>query len=202
MVAAAPGGWYAKSDGSLSHGVEYVSHPGTLQFWREHNFGWIRKKGFTSYDTDSCGLHIHVSRAPVSCLTTYKLLNFFMKHPGYIHKISRRKKVNLERWAALDDSKGVVLKKAWGDKGTTTRYMALNVEPPKTLEFRLFRGTTEPGSILRNVGWTAGLIYYARDAEIETMAPAGFATWLQRDGAKFLGKKLADDVREWSITCV
>lgn len=58
--------FYAKEDGSLNNGIEFVSHPMTLS-WMYENTTSITKFldtlidwGFTGFRTETAGLHIHV----------------------------------------------------------------------------------------------------------------------------------------------
>jgi hypothetical protein len=59
---------YIKHDGSLSAGLEIVSHPATLFYHLiKVNWGGIlqkaKKLGYTSHDNERCGLHIHINRS-------------------------------------------------------------------------------------------------------------------------------------------
>jgi len=58
---------YCKSDGSLDHGFEIVTHPMSYRYAHNADFFWssldhLRKKGFKAWQTSTCGLHIHISR--------------------------------------------------------------------------------------------------------------------------------------------
>jgi hypothetical protein len=60
--------FYLKADGSLDHGFEIVTHPMSLAFVQNRaNSLWttmnaLRRNGFRSWQTSTCGLHIHMSR--------------------------------------------------------------------------------------------------------------------------------------------
>lgn len=54
---------YCKEDGSLSYGLEMVSHPGTIEFWRQVNWSILErlaKSGHRAWDTNTAGLHVHL----------------------------------------------------------------------------------------------------------------------------------------------
>lgn len=56
---------YCKEDGSLNYGLEMVTHPGTIEFWRE-DVDWsvlanIAQQGVRAWDTTTAGLHIHLN---------------------------------------------------------------------------------------------------------------------------------------------
>lgn len=59
---------YCKSDGSLNHGFEIVTHPMSFGYVKNHaddlwsSLTTLRKHGFRSWSTSTCGLHIHISR--------------------------------------------------------------------------------------------------------------------------------------------
>ena len=59
---------YNKTDGSINHGFEMVTHPMTLGYAQNHldglwsSFTLLRKAGFRAWQTSTCGLHIHISR--------------------------------------------------------------------------------------------------------------------------------------------
>lgn len=76
----------SKADGSLpSNGIEIVSAPGTLDFWKEMKLDTkleiLREEGFRSYIHPQCGFHIHVSRNALSVLDLFKI-ETFIHNPG------------------------------------------------------------------------------------------------------------------------
>ena len=83
-----------KEDGSLTFGFEIVSAPATLEYHQSGDpiygvapwdaFFEARKttlKGLRSYDTDTCGMHIHLSRAALTKLQISKM-NVFLNEPS------------------------------------------------------------------------------------------------------------------------
>ena len=56
---------YCKHDGSLNNGFEIVTHPMTLAYVHQLDWSFTEKliqTGHRSWDTDTCGIHIHVDR--------------------------------------------------------------------------------------------------------------------------------------------
>ena len=103
--------WYAKTDGSIYNGVELVSHPATFRYWAKHPFAvmdTLRKLHFRSYDTETCGMHIHISRNAFTLLGIWKLMEFFRRNPKFITRLSRRKAENLNQWARINGGPGGV----------------------------------------------------------------------------------------------
>jgi hypothetical protein len=63
------GFWYCKNDSSIGHGFEAVSHPFSWGWLKKNaekvikpKMEYLSKVGFRSWQTDCCGLHIHMSR--------------------------------------------------------------------------------------------------------------------------------------------
>jgi hypothetical protein len=204
-VERMPREWYAKEDGSLSNGLEFVSHPATWAWWRRANLGWLdrgRLDGrWSAYDAGTCGMHVHVSRAGLGRLHLWKLLAFASDNADYILRISRRDRARLEQWAAPEETKEMIARKAKGER-PGDRYRAVNVLPRRTIEFRLFRGTIRPDRVRRNLAWVVALLEWTREASAKGLYPAKFHTWLRgRRAAEILGAALRKDLLEWSERC-
>jgi len=152
--------FYCKEDGSLSYGFEIVSQPFSWREWEksikqkyEHTFIYLRNNGFVSYDTTTCGMHIHISKSRFTTYHLYKLLNFFYSHnphnDQFILDVSQRESSRLDRWSKLsmpDRLAYVAKEKDHGD-----RYCAVNLQNEYTVEFRIFRGTLDHNSFCKNV---------------------------------------------------
>lgn len=184
--------YYCKHDGSLSNGFEIVSHPATWEWWRTADLDFtdsLREQGFRSYNTDTCGMHVHVSRKVLSQLDVYKLLKFCKNAPGFLLKVSRRKKANLQRWAAIGrEGPEVLVLKAKGDlESPACRYEALNVTGRNTVEFRLFRGTLDKVAIKRNLAFVQALILYCKETSIKKLSSSLFRKWLKERGGELIG---------------
>jgi len=201
--------WYAKHDGSLKNGVEFVSHPGTIAYWQNiADWRWIQKateeKGARAWETDSCGLHIHVSRQNISPLTLLKILQFFAKNKNYIRKISRRKPGALEHWSAIYTGEGEcenkLPRKAKYSEGR--KYEAVNLCHGNTIEFRIFRGTLNLESIKRNLLWVSLLLAFLQKASLRSLTPEAFHDFLKKEGVNFATKKQTEIVKDWSQSCV
>lgn len=144
---------YVKRDSSLDDGMEIVSHPATLAYhmskWEnfEKLFQEMREAGFRSHDTDTCGLHVHISLEPMEKRNAYavhNLLVFFDRFWNELKRFSRRTEAKLDRWASRYNSKCVPYREIKKDaKGTSSanRYMAVNLANENTVEIRIFRGT-------------------------------------------------------------
>jgi hypothetical protein len=158
--ARCKGQFYYKSDGSLSYGVELVGHPFSWEWFLAHrkNFEeWlalIQSKGFRSYSTSTCGLHIHMNKTAFSGQRLYKFMKFFHENGSFIYRMSGRKnRDDMDQWAAIDEEgaakKNLAYEAKNKYKNKMGRYWAVNLEPERTIEIRIFKGTLNPGSFMR-----------------------------------------------------
>lgn len=181
--------FYMKHDGSLNDGIEIVTHPCTLQYHLDY-FPWddITKasieNGFKSHKTDTCGLHVHVSKVALGSdnterdLTTAKLILFIDKFWDTMVKFSRRDYSQL-RWANKNDAK---IEK--GDSTETAiekskntrydRYHAVNITNDSTVEFRIFRGTLKVSTIKATLEFLDNLVYFCMTHTLEEVSDAHF----------------------------
>ena len=182
---------YLKQDGSLVHGVEIVTHPCTLSYhadmlpWKEICHV-AQSYGYKSHDVDTCGLHIHVSRAGFGDteleqdLTIAKLMLLFDKYwDKYIVPFSRRDHSKINAWAKKPDA-GI----STVDTPTEVqekiqyrrqdRYQAINITNSSTVEFRIFRGTLKHTTILASLQWIDTLINFCQANRLKDFIAA---TW-------------------------
>ena len=144
---------YIKSDGSLDDGLELVTHPMTLEY-HLHEMPWekvldkAKQLDYRSHSTNTCGLHIHISRMAFGC--TYetqeeciaRLVFFVEKFWPELLRFSRRTNGQLNRWAARYGMKLNPKDQMYHAKNSCAgRYTAVNLTNADTVEIRLFRGT-------------------------------------------------------------
>jgi len=77
-----------KKDGSLDAASwEIVTKPLSLskqkEFWTPQIFKYLISKGLISYNTECCGMHVHVSRKSLSLLQIAKLVKFIHNKENY-----------------------------------------------------------------------------------------------------------------------
>jgi hypothetical protein len=165
--------FYLKEDGSLHDGIEIVSHPATLRFhlkqmpWDEI-LETVLSFGGRSHNTDTCGLHIHISkkafgetRAQME-LNQLKLLYFFERHWESLFTFSRRRHTNYcQRYETQD---GLIYKplEAIDAHRCKGRYMAVNLTNRATVEIRIFRGTLNKRTFRAALIFTSNLVEYLK----------------------------------------
>ena len=168
--------FYCKGDGSLDDGFEMVSHPGTLSFWHSQKrmltslTKRLVKAGVRSYDTSTCGIHIHVSKDAIGGnFHYYKILTLLNRE--FVLHMTKRRKGNLDQWATpLSDSDN---KAASESPRMYRRYMTVN-RGENTFEFRIFRGTLHVPSIYKNLEFVHSVIEFTRNASIEECTPENY----------------------------
>lgn len=185
-----PGGrTYCKSDGSLSNGVEIVSHPGTLahhmyvMHWRQIQ-RTCEKAGFRSHDAANSGLHVHVGRAQLGSTdaereeTIRKVQVLFVLYAAELTRFSRRTRSRLDEWASFRSfgmspdsiraTDGDTLA-TWARSSVPTfesgyhdrRYTAVNLMNLATVEIRIFRGTLKRDTLIAAIQLVSNVFEYA-----------------------------------------
>lgn len=185
---------YLKGDGSLHCGFEIVSHPATLASHKERNLGkalqGLSDLGFRSWRTDTCGIHVHVSRAGFSNPShVWKFTHFIVDNKQAMVKLAGR---NSERWANfnLDGyTSGGVKSRAKG-ANFYNRYEAINFGNARTLELRFFKGSLRVERLLSALELTEGAVEYTRNLTTKDVMDGGldfrsFVTWLRERADKY-----------------
>ena len=183
---------YIKHDGSLSEGLEIVTHPASLDY-HMNTLPWpeiletARNLNYRSHQCGSCGLHCHVSREAfgpteqTQDAAIARVLFFVEKNWEELLKFSRRTPRQLERWAArygYKDQPQEILDHA--KKGYHAgRYTCVNLENENTIEFRMFRGTLKLNTLLATlqmVDRICDVALFMSDDEVKAMSWTTFVT--------------------------
>jgi hypothetical protein len=166
---------YLKNDGSLEEGFEIVSHPHTLEELQK-KFNWetligLRKQGFRSWNTNTCGLHVHVSRTAFGEVLNRSDITRAQAHELRFIKLIYDNQRQIERLAGRTSSYA-----KFNDKGSLAnrvkyghqddRYEAVNSQNEKTLEVRVFRGSLKPARVLSAVELVHASVEYTRDLKV------------------------------------
>lgn len=179
---------YLKEDGSLNDGFEIVSHPHTLQEFST-NFDWsvldwLRRDGYRSWNTDTCGLHVHVSRTAFGKLTTHHDLQKIQAHELRFMKLIYDNQRQVERIAGRTNNhyasfmdKGRLVHKVKSNTQSNGRYSAINTENPLTLEVRVFKGSLRKYRVMSAIEFVVASVEYTRNLKITGTNQA--LSWLQ-----------------------
>ena len=188
---------YLKSDASIRGlGFELVTHPHTLGAYEQASPLWdyIEKLrtdyNARSWDTDSCGLHVHVSRSAFkSGAHTHRFLSLIYRNPKEMMKLAGRKN---SRYAQFND---VYKPDEWGipkfdlrdkihGRSMTERYSAVNTNNDYTLELRFFKGTMAKAGVMSALELTHAATEYTRnlslaDVKLGMLQWDWFASWVE-----------------------
>ncbi len=132
----------------LKMGFEIVSAPAGINHHRER---WKKLeqcanyKNFLAWDTQTCGFHVHVSRAALTQFQIGRIL-VFMNHKNnrhFIDVVAGRGEGYYNKFMKKDFSDC--------DKTDESKYTAVRTNKKDTIEFRIFRGTINYKHIIRNI---------------------------------------------------
>lgn len=169
---------YLKSDGSLNYGFEIVTHPMTFDYAMT-KVDWsclkgLSRRGFRSWDTSTCGLHVHTSRRGFK---DKRHLWFFTQlingHYAQCIKLAGR---NSEQWSAFAGQKKEASDVVLGKKFSHNRYVAVNLCNNATIEVRMFKGSLNPDRVRMAIQFVRSCVEYTRDMTI-TKASLGGLDW-------------------------
>jgi L-rhamnose mutarotase len=199
---------YFKTDGSLDNGFEIVTHPMTISYIKKHKNVWadilnlLRSNKYRSYDTRTCGMHIHISKNAFTTWHLYRFMKFFVDNSDFVTKISQRKIENLDRWAALTDNPSESYKEFTQDRlmykakkksGNDKRYLAVNLQNDKSVEVRIFRGTLNDSSFFKNIEFVQALYDYTKSIPDPDMSLKSFLSFIKDNNEyPYLRKFIAD----------
>jgi hypothetical protein len=171
---------YLKSDGSLDDGFEIVTQPHTLAAYTE-NFPWhiiseLRDEGFRSWDTDTCGFHVHISRKAFGWRERGQVYNegkyqaHLLRFTKLIYDNSRHVTRYVagrssSRWASYTDRNHLLPKVKHGHQGNS-RYSAVNVANTYTIEVRVFKGSLKVERIKAYLQFVHSVAEYTRDLHV------------------------------------
>lgn len=153
-----------KEDGSLScEGFEIVTRPDAPEVHKRIFDKFLSdtrvRRTLTSWNSGSCGVHIHVSRAPLSALWIGRIL--VMINSPAMRSIVSKVAGRYDTGYASIRHKTLV----HGRKGKDERkYDAVNNSPRDTIEFRLFRGTLVKESFLRYIEFVESVLAFTSPA--------------------------------------
>jgi hypothetical protein len=149
-----------KSDGSLDHGFEITTAPATFDYHKKH---WERffnddkcMTNLKGWNTDTAGLHIHISRRALRPTEIGKILVFINDDTNtpFIKAIAGR---TSDQWAKRSN------KKIQDCHRTSEKYEAINMSHPHTIELRIFKSNISKHGFYRVLEFTDALVQFAKN---------------------------------------
>lgn len=202
VLAGDTGLLYCKHDGSLDDGFEVVSHPLSYGYWKtsgliEETTATLREYGATSFNTSTCGMHIHMSRAAFTSAHMWKFIQFMYRNASPVQVVAQRKDSS---WAEFIGTHRADYRKAAAkDAKGGVRYTAINMLNEHTIELRFFKGTLKPQAVKRNIEFAHAVYAYTKQLtyrairEADGLTFVAFLTWLgKQDDYENLQEFVAD----------
>jgi len=178
--------WYLEEDGSLTNGIEVITHPRTFQSWKEffpvfeeNVLRRARNNSCMAHDAGTCGIHIHTSLDAWEGPQLFRLFSLLYNAKNYeeILTITQRKRDRLNRWASLDIRDLGSRKYRILDKRSpfNTRYAALNITR-NTLEIRIFNSSLRLDRVQKNIEFVYALYEYTKGKQ--RVSWKGLKSWI------------------------
>ena len=199
---------HCEHDGSLNCGFEIVTEPMTLAAHRAANWGELFSRleheyDAKSHDTQTCGLHVHVSRAGLGNedrdreLCIAKILALVEKFEQELACFARRDFRSCQ-WCrptgfgyVQGDSTRNLLRKEHEIQDRqgycchdSDRYRAVNLQNKNTIEFRIFKGTLNPNTYYATLALVDGLCRWCKQHcsnELTGLSWTGLLEWINDD---------------------
>jgi len=177
--------YYLKSDGSIEYGFELVTHPMTLS-WAMQKFPWegidqLRKTGMRSYNTSTCGVHIHINRrAFISNSHQWKFCYLINKNQSFSESIAGRRNNHYASFVGQAQlASKVIAKKTYQEN----RYASINLQNHATVEVRIFKGTLKVSRLKSYLQFVDAVFQYTKDLTIQdclrgALRDSEFAQWI------------------------
>jgi hypothetical protein len=164
-----------KSDGSLSNGFEIVTCPATLNAHRENWDKFLNGaaiKHLKSWNTDTTGMHIHISRNHLTQLDIGKLLVFIndSKNEEFVNHIAGR---NSDQWAKKSN------KKISDAVHSSEKYEAVNMSHRNTIEFRIFKGNLAKQGLFRVMEFVHALVGFSKTTSMTKLSYKDFIKYME-----------------------
>lgn len=167
------GGFWLVSDGSVCNGCEIVFAPHSLKSYEERGLKDALKeladKGYRSYESGQCGLHIHAPRPRDS--QGEKIQAFFSANADRMRNFAKRSSERLQQWAKIPACSSDRGFRAYSGNVRALRpgkYWSVNPHG-STLEFRCFRGTLSYQRVFASLQFVDAIMAHASTTSIATM---------------------------------
>ena len=166
--------FYLKHDGTIK-GFELVSHPMTLSYIHENAefkkvLEWLKKEGFTSYQSGNCGLHVHLNKSFLSYKDVNKLRLFFSINQLELAVFSKRQGMNggYCRYETFNIKNFLKNVNNCNRQPQENKYYAFRTNPmgKNTVEMRIFRGTLDIERFIATLQFCDALAHYSKEVSI------------------------------------
>ena len=169
-------------DGSLNNGFEIISMPFSRNYMKETLEDTLKDmlKTINNYNYEgknTCGLHFHVSYEAIRSIPN--LLKIVEYYKEELTILSRREESSLNKWSPFytknfdkEEITNSMIEEIVDDY--QSRYHAINLDNNYTVEFRIFKSTTDHKTLMATWELVNNIVAFANDHEVELNAMPNF----------------------------
>ena len=165
-----------KSDGSLDRGFEITTAPATFGYHKKEWEKFFKNEkcmtNLKGWNTDTAGLHIHISRKALRPTEIGKILVFINDdtNTSFIKQIAGR---TSDQWAKRSN------KKISDCTKPSDKYEAINMSHTHTIELRIFKSNISKHGFFRVLEFTDALVHFAQNCTGLTGLSLHYKTFLR-----------------------
>lgn len=181
---------YYKNDGSLSHGMEIVTHPFVFEWLKDNkaaikHINGLAKIGCASYHTQTCGFHVHMSKNAFTNTQLFKFMKLIYENSEFTRKISQRvSRDRMDNYASLV-SGNITDRAKTKDNPREQRRGAINLAPKNTVEVRIFQGNLNHSRIWKNLEFCHALWTFCNEVTFKEVTVPMFEAFIQAHKIKY-----------------
>lgn len=171
-----------EQDGSLNNGFEIISMPFSRNYMKEtledDLYAMLQTINKHNYEgKNTCGLHFHVSYDAIRSIPN--LLKIVEYYKEELTILSRREESSLNRWSPFytknfdkEEITNEMIEEIVDDY--QSRYHAINLDNNYTVEFRIFKSTTDHKTLMATWELVNNIVAFANDHEVELNSMPSF----------------------------
>ena len=148
-----------KDDSTIEHGFELCTRPATIAEHKKAWKGYFANPARQIYSEKHCGVHVHISRAPLSQLQIGKMIVFV--HGEENHRFIERAIAERHNRTYADFKKKrkiTEVMKEYHDRD------AVNLDNSRTIELRFFKSTTNELKFWKNLEFAQALVRFTHNS--------------------------------------
>ena len=180
-----------ENDGSLDNGFEIVTAYTGLDMHEVMIKNLFSKplRGAKSHDTSTCGLHVHVCKSNMTLYHAAKLVLFINapENEKLIRAIARRDSTRFAEIKNKTENKQWLRSAMNRDDNSeklrnlnSSRYEALNFYNPRTVEFRLFKGSLKYTTVMACLEFARLCWFFSRDTSANNLTTPAFIDYMDK----------------------
>ena len=170
-----------KEDSSLEGGFEICTRPASVEYHKNAFEKFLKRppKDLRSWNGGTCGIHVHISRAPLTELQIGKMLVFIHDFTEFTQRIAQR----ISPFGDFSAKKKITDARYHGEaRDGQARHEALNLTNNSTVELRIFRGTLNRETFWKCIEFTEALVHFTATGQfgINEICPENFIKFALR----------------------